>query len=203
MAHIAGRCDAVDEHPEVARVQVAHGVCHRSKPNACARCRVHRRASHIRPRRDDRRNNLVNTSVYTHTPNRPIDTTHHENEGHKRERRHAPAKPDDLSIRDEDDRQVLEDSVHWDAEELQALGAGVDDEHEHEADREPHLRVLHVKVPEGDDAHAFDTVDDGAADGALDAKEEEVHAEVRAGYDELRGCVRLWPELEEYNRGFG
>ena len=60
----------------------------------------------------------------------------------------------------------------------QALGASVDDTDEHEADREPCLRVLGVKVTERDRAQLLHSVDTCAAHEGLDAQQKEVHIEL-------------------------
>ena len=62
---------------------------------------------------------------------------HHQAEGQQAERGDAAAEPEDLSIGDDDDCQVLEDGVDRDGEELEGLGARVDHADEEERDGEP------------------------------------------------------------------
>jgi hypothetical protein len=62
---------------------------------------------------------------------------HHQAEGQQGERSHAATEPEDLSIGNDDDCQVLEDGVDRDGEELEGLGARVDHADEEERDGEP------------------------------------------------------------------
>lgn len=64
-------------------------------------------------------------------------TQHHETEGEQGETRNRAAEPENLTICDEDDGQVLENGVHGYRKELQSLGASVDHADEKEGDREP------------------------------------------------------------------
>lgn len=61
----------------------------------------------------------------------------HESEGEEGRWSDAAAKPENLSICDNDDGQVLEDGVNWDRQELKSLGAGVDHSDKKKGDWEP------------------------------------------------------------------
>lgn len=55
-------------------------------------------------------------------------------------------EPNHLSVRDEDDREVLEDGVNGDREELEGFRAGVDDRDEEEGYGEPGFSVVVVEI---------------------------------------------------------
>lgn len=78
------------------------------------------------------------------------------------------SEPDDLSVGDQDDGQVLEDRVNRDRQVLKRFRTGVDDRDQQGRDREPDLGVLHVKVTEVDDSHFLGDVDEGNTDDGLD-----------------------------------
>lgn len=61
--------------------------------------------------------------------------------------RNRSAKPEDLSVGDEDDCQVLEDCVYRDGEKLQRLCARVDHTDEEERDWEPYPRISTSLLP--------------------------------------------------------
>lgn len=58
-------------------------------------------------------------------------------EGHVGDR---ATEPEDLTVGDQDNSQVLEDSVDGDGEELEGLGTGVDHADQQEGDGEPYQR---------------------------------------------------------------
>lgn len=61
----------------------------------------------------------------------------HEAEGEEGGWGDGAAKPEDLSVCDNDDGQVLKDGVDWDGEELEGLSGGVDHADEEEGDWKP------------------------------------------------------------------
>lgn len=61
----------------------------------------------------------------------------HEAEGEEGGWGDGAAEPEDLSVCDDDDGQVLEDGVDWDGKELECLGGGVDHADEEEGDWKP------------------------------------------------------------------
>ena len=67
----------------------------------------------------------------------------------------------------------------------QTFASGINNTDKHDADREPHLRVFHVKISKRDNPHFL--YDEHACDSDrwLNAKQEEVHIEVASGYDKL------------------
>ena len=65
----------------------------------------------------------------------------HQAKREQRHARHAPAEPEDLAVRNQDDGQVLEDGIDGDGEVLQRLGAGVDHADEQQRNGEPWLDV--------------------------------------------------------------
>lgn len=62
---------------------------------------------------------------------------HHEAEGEKRHASDGATEPEDLSIGDQDNCQVLEYSIDWNREELKSFGAGIDHDNEGEGHGEP------------------------------------------------------------------
>ena len=68
-------------------------------------------------------------------------------------------EPQHLAVRDEDNRQILEDSVHRNTQELEGLCRGVDHADKEEGDGEPFARLVGVEVAEGDDAHRLTRLD--------------------------------------------
>ena len=116
--HEGGAADAVEHHPQVARVQGGHGLGRRGGlvPTRHAGQRV----LDVGPRGDD-------------------GAEDHEAEGEERHGGHRAAEPEHLAIRDEDDGQVLEDGVDGDGQEFERPGAGVDHADEEERDGEPYF----------------------------------------------------------------
>jgi hypothetical protein len=64
-------------------------------------------------------------------------TKDHETEREKSEAGHGATKPQNLSVSDKNDRQILEDCVDWNGKELKRLGSGVNHTDKEESDREP------------------------------------------------------------------
>jgi len=62
---------------------------------------------------------------------------HHQAEGQKSQRGNTAAEPEDLTISNDDNGQVLEDGVHGNGKELEGLGAGIDHAHEKQRNGEP------------------------------------------------------------------
>ena len=85
-------------------------------------------------------------------------------EDHQAERKQghggdAAAEPEDLTISDNNDGQVLEDGVHGDGEELERLGAGIDHAHEQQRDREPCFAA--ACQPAAPNVHKAETREEG------------------------------------------
>ena len=68
----------------------------------------------------------------------------HQTEREQGHSSHGAAEPQDLTVGDEDDGQVLENGVHGDRKKLEGLGAGIDHANEEESDREP-CQAVHVR----------------------------------------------------------
>jgi len=62
---------------------------------------------------------------------------HHQTKREQGHGRDASTEPEDLSVGNDDDGQVLEDGVHGNREELERLGARVDHSDEEQRDGEP------------------------------------------------------------------
>jgi hypothetical protein len=109
---VTGAAEAVQSHPDVTRVQGRNLV-------VGGRARVAGKSVlDVCPCSDQRREN-------------------HEAKGEESGSGDAAAEPQNLTVGDEDDGQVLEDGVDGDGEVLQGLGRGVDHADEKEGDGEP------------------------------------------------------------------
>lgn len=64
----------------------------------------------------------------------------HQAEGEKSHGRDGTAEPEDLTVGNEDDSQVLEDGIDGNREELKSLCAGVDHANKEERDGEPYYQ---------------------------------------------------------------
>ena len=111
--HIGGCAHAVDHHPDVASVQSRD--LHRSVAAALDG------VLDVGPSGNDR-------------------TEDHQTKGEQGHASDRAAKPEDLTVRDEDDGQVLEDGIHGDRKELEGLGAGVDHADQQKSNGEPYIR---------------------------------------------------------------
>lgn len=74
-------------------------------------------------------------------------SSNHRAENHESKRKEgrcsdASSKPQNLSVCNDDDCQVLENGVDWDRKELEGLGAGVDHTNQKEGDGEPCIRAI-------------------------------------------------------------
>lgn len=106
------RCaETVDQHPDVPRVQ---------SRDPSGSIRILKRMFYIGPCGDD-------------------GAEHHQTKGEKGKTRHRTTEPQHLSVRNEDDSQVLEDGVNGDREELKRLGTGVDHTNQKQSNREPYI----------------------------------------------------------------
>lgn len=108
--HVRRGAQAVDQHPDVAGVQsgdLAGGVT--AALNGVL---------DISPSGDERAEN-------------------HQAEGEEGQVGDRATKPEDLSVGNQDDGQVLEDRVDGDGEELKSLGSGVDHADQEQRDGEP------------------------------------------------------------------
>jgi len=75
--------------------------------------------------------------VFDVSPGGNEGAENHETEREQGHSSHGAAKPQDLTVGDKDDGQVLEDSVYWNGKELERLGAGINHANKEESDREP------------------------------------------------------------------
>ena len=106
------RCaETVDQHPDIPSVQ---------SRDPSGSIRILKRMFDIGPRGDD-------------------GAEHHQTKGEKGKTRHRTTEPQHLSVRNEDDSQVLEDGVNGDREELKRLGAGVNHTDQKQSNREPYV----------------------------------------------------------------
>jgi hypothetical protein len=92
---------------------------------------------------------------------------YHHAEGQQGHGRDRAAKPQDLTVGDDNDGQVLEDGVDWDGEILQGLGSGVDHANEQERDWEPFLGLVGLVVTIRDLAGSLAGFDRNNAEGGL------------------------------------
>jgi hypothetical protein len=144
--HVRGRAEAVDQHPDVARVESRDLVgCLTSQGVAGV---GRERVGDVRPCSN----------------NRAEDHQAEAQQGHACD---GAAEPQHLAVCDQDDGQVLEDGVDGDAEELQGLAAGVDHADQQEGDGEPFSRLVGVEVAELCNAHGLECLDCDDADDAL------------------------------------
>ena len=70
----------------------------------------------------------------------------HQSEGEECHGGNGTPKPENLSICDQDSRQILEDGINGNGKVLQGLGAGVDHADKKEGDGKPYTRIsiLHL-----------------------------------------------------------
>lgn len=87
-------------------------------------------------------------------------------------------EPQDLTVSDQDDGQVLEDSVDRDRQALQSSGASVDHGNKHKNDRHPLLGLILVEWTVGDDVQGLQGSNDGSTRHALDGQKQERVVEV-------------------------
>jgi hypothetical protein len=109
--HIGRGAQAVNHHPDIASIQsgnLAGGV-----------------AAAL--------NGMLNVG-----PGGDNGAENHQAEGKESHVGDGATEPEDLTIGDEDDGQVLEDGVDGDGEELESLGAGVDHADQQKGNREPY-----------------------------------------------------------------
>lgn len=132
--YIGGRSNAVDSHPCVTEVETTDKAG--GQRNFGSRGRVNdgdtsgqsaQCARNVRPGSNDRRSD-------------------HEEEGDEGKASDVTAKPENLSVGDKNDGEVLENGVDGDGEELEGLGSRVDDSDEEEGDWEPSFGICPVKV---------------------------------------------------------
>ena len=145
--HVRGGAEAVDQHPDVARVEsrdLVGCLAGQSSISGVGREGV----GDVRPGCDD-------------------GAEDHEAEAQQGHARDGSAEPQHLAVCDQDDGQVLEDGVDGDAEELQGLAAGVDHADQQQGDGEPFPRLVGVEVAEFRDAHGLERLDCDDADDAL------------------------------------
>lgn len=87
------------------------------------------------------------------------------------------AKPQNLTVSDQDDGQVLENGVDWDGQELQRLGGRVDHGHKQKGNRHPLLGLIGVEWTVSDDTQGLQCTDGTNTNGALDGQQQEVQVE--------------------------
>jgi hypothetical protein len=83
----------------------------------------------------------------------------HQSEGEQGHVGDGSTEPEDLSVGDKDDGQVLEDGVDGNGEVLNRLGTGVDHGNEEERDGEPLASLLHLEVTEVNHSHELSGLD--------------------------------------------
>jgi hypothetical protein len=91
----------------------------------------------------------------------------HQSEGEQRQASDRAAEPENLTVGNQDDGQVLKDCVHGDREVLYRLGAGIDHRNQEKGDREPFPRLVHFEVPERDRSHRLRALDSDNANDIL------------------------------------
>ena len=144
--HVRGRAEAVDQHPHVARVEsrnLVGSLTSQSISGVGREC-----VRDVRPCSNDRAEDHQAEAQQGHACN-------------------GSSKPQHLAVCDQNNRQILEDGVDGDAEELQGLAAGVDHADQQEGDGEPFSRLVGVEVAELCNAHSLECLDCDDADNAL------------------------------------
>lgn len=104
-------------------------------------------------------------------------------EDHQKERTqnhmgNLSTEPQNLTISDQDDSQVLEDGVDRDRQASQGSGAGVDHSHKHENNRHPLFCLILVEWTVGDDVQGLQGSNDGSTRHALDGQKQEAIVEI-------------------------
>jgi hypothetical protein len=144
--HVRGRAEAVDQHPDVSRVEsrdLVGCLASQSISGVGREC-----VGDVSPCRND-------------------GAEDHKAEAQQGHACDGSAEPQHLAVCDQDDGQVLEDGVDGDAQELQRLAAGVDHADQQEGDGEPFPRLVGVEVAELCNAHGLECLDCYDADDAL------------------------------------
>ena len=144
--HVGGGAEAVDHHPEVARVQGCDLV------GSLASKGIAR---------------VSGESVGDVGPCGNNGAEDHETEAEQGHAGDGAAEPEHLAVGDEDDCHVLEDGVNGNAKVLKRLAAGVDHANEQQGDGEPLARLVGVEVAEFGKAHDLEDLDYADADNAL------------------------------------
>lgn len=144
--HVGGGAEAVDQHPDIARVQGCDLIGCLAGESVAGVGR--QGVGDVGPCGDDRADD-------------------HEAEAREGHAGDGSAEPQHLAVRDEDDSQVLENGVDGDAEELERLAAGVDHANEQEGDGEPLARLVGVEITELGHAHDLERLNGHNADNAL------------------------------------
>jgi hypothetical protein len=111
--HVGRGAQAVDHHPDITSIQsgnLATGI-----------------AAAL--------NGVLNVG-----PSGDDGAENHQTEGEEGHVGDGATEPEDLTIGDQDNGQVLEDGIDGDGEELEGLGAGVDHADQQESDGEPYQR---------------------------------------------------------------
>ena len=119
--NVGSSADAIEHHPQVSGIERGNGV----RGRICSISNPSQRMLNIRPGRNDRAGN-------------------HQSEGKEGHWRDGTSEPQNLSICDQDDCEILEYSVNRDREELKRLGAGVNHADEKEGDGKPYAVLVHV-----------------------------------------------------------
>lgn len=142
---VACRAEAVDQHPHVSRIERRNRLV-----GARGRMAVGlERMADVGPCGDDGGQN-------------------HQPEGEERHAGDCAAEPQHLTVRDQDDGQVLKDGVHGDGEVFDGPSGGVDHADEQKGNGKPFLCFVRVEVAVGDYAHALEGFDCDYADRGLD-----------------------------------
>ena len=114
--HVRGRAEAVDQHPDVARVESRNLVGRLTSQSISGVGRE--RMRNVRPRSND-------------------GAKDHEAEAQQGHACDGSAEPQHLAVCDQDDGQVLEDGVDGNRKVLERPGTGVDHANEEDGDGEP------------------------------------------------------------------
>lgn len=151
---------AVGQHPEVANVESGHGVGSVSR--------------HGNGSRDI-------------TPSSNDGGHDHEHEGAECHAGDASAKPQNLTVGDQDNRQVLENGVDGDRQKLQSLGRGVDHDHKQQSNGEPLLGLVRVERSELAQPKRLTNGNGSQTHNALHGQQGQIQVERRTRQDILVG----------------
>lgn len=111
----------------------------------------------------------------------------HQKEGTQGHGSDGATKPQDLTVSNQNDSQVLENGVNWNRQKFQSLGRGVDHGDKQESNRHPLLSLIRVERAVVDDAQSLQSTDGSNTDSTLNCQQEEVQVEGVARKDVLVG----------------
>lgn len=87
------------------------------------------------------------------------------------------AKPQNFTVGNQNDGQVLEDGVNWNRQVHQSLRGGVDHSNEKKSNRKPLLGLILVELSVSDDTELLQSADGENTNNTLDGQEEKVQVE--------------------------